>query len=225
MRNRIHIHCGKEFISAESSVSAARAILLQEIVRRFPASGKEPRKWLSLLHAGACGNDRSCVIFPAASHSGKTTLAAVLMQRGFTFYADDSVGLDKETQEIPLMPFGLPIREGSWPVVADLFPGFYDVPVCERFGQLVRYVYPRLHETSVPAAAIVFPSYVAGAQLAVDPLNTLEALIQLKESGFWVENEQAGIRDFLNWIGALPCYRMTYSEVGQVGEFISSLLS
>jgi len=220
----IYLHCGAEFMSAETSVSAARAILLQEIVRRVTAVDNAPRQWLGLLHAGACGNRRRCVVFPAASHSGKTTLAAVLMQRGLTFYADDSVALEKETLEIPAMPFGLPIRQGSWPLLADLYPGFCHLPLYERFGQPVRYLYPPVHQTSVPAAAIVFPRYVQGAELSIHPLNTLEALIRMKEGGFWVENEHASIRAFLDWIESLPCYQMTYSDVHAASRFIANLL-
>ena len=217
----INLHCGAEFIAAEPNVSAARAILLQEIARRCATT---PRQWLSLLHAGACGNHRSCVIFPAASRSGKTTLAAVLMQGGLTFYADDSVALEKETLEIPVMPFGLPIREGSWPLLAERVPGFDHLPVSQRFGQQIRFIYPAVHQASVRAAAIVFPSYAPGSKLSIHPLNTLEALIHLKESGFWVENQQESINGFLAWLESLRCFQMAYAQVDEAAGFITTLL-
>lgn len=221
VEDKIYVRCGNEPISVEPNVSAARAILLQEIVRR---TSSLPRKWLSLLHAGACGNGRSCVIFPAASHSGKTTLATVLMLSGLTFYADDSVALENETLKIPVMPFGLPIREGSWPLLAERLPGFKSLPVIERFGQQVRFLYPPVHQTSVPAAAMVFPSYQPGAEFSIQPLNTLQTLIHLKESGFWVEAKPESITVFVNWLESLRCYQMTYAEVDQAGHFITTLL-
>ncbi len=219
----IYLHCDEEFISAEVNVSAARAILLQEIVRRTHTL-PTPRHWLSLLHAGACGNDSACVVFPAASHSGKTTLAAVLMQSGLNFYADDSVALDKETLQIPAMPFALAVREGSWPLLASRFPGFSQLPVTERFGQQVRFIYPSVHPTSAAAAALVFTRYAPGGALSIEPLDTLQALVHLTESGFWVERQRESIRAFLAWLESLPCFYVTYGDVDAAAEFISSLL-
>lgn len=222
VEDQIHLHCGDEFLSAEPNVSAARAILLQEIVRRATTP---PRQWLALFHAGACGNDHSCVIFPAASYSGKTTLAAVLMQRGLTFYADDSVALEKETLEIPAMPFGLSIREGSWPLLGSRTPGFDNLPVTQRFGQQVRFVYPPVRRTSAQAAAIVFPNYQPGAEPKIRPLSTLDTLIQLKQSGFWVENQTESIAAFADWLEPLPSYQITYAAVDQAANLIAALLS
>jgi hypothetical protein len=69
---KLNVYCDGDFAGSGENVSAARAILLQEITRRtYPDCD-----WLAILHAGACGNAESCVVFPAASHSGKTTLAA-----------------------------------------------------------------------------------------------------------------------------------------------------
>ena len=164
------------------------------------------------------------MVFPAASHSGKTTLAAVLMQSGLTFYADDSVALEKETLEIPAMPFGLAIREGSWPLLAERFPGFGQLPVIERFGQQIRFIYPSITQTSAATSAIVFTRYEPDAALSIQPLSTMEALIRLKESGFWVEHKRESIQTFLVWIESLPCYEMTYADVDAARQFILSLL-
>jgi hypothetical protein len=216
----IHIHSGAEYIGTECHVSAARAILLQEIVRRAQGS----RQWLSILHAGACGDDSTCVIFPAESHSGKSTLAAVLMHRGLTFYADDSVAIEKGTLQIPCMPFGLAIREGSWSLISERFPGFLNSPVLNRFGENIRFLYPSSHEDRGDAASMVFSTYRLGAPFSTRRLNTLETLLRLQESGFWVEPQRESVESFLAWLESLPCYELTYDDVDQAGDFISRLL-
>ncbi len=129
---------GPECLAAEDSVAAMRARLLQEMVRL-----SEPdRQWLALLHAGACAIDARCVIFPAGSHSGKTTLAAILMRHGFSLLSDDFVGLERGSLRIPPMPFALAVREGSWPVLSRHYPDLLGRPTVDRFGEQVKFLPP-----------------------------------------------------------------------------------
>ncbi|MBV8052004.1 MAG: PqqD family protein, partial [Acidobacteriaceae bacterium] len=59
-----------ELLAAEDHPAAARAVLLQEMVRLSASD----RDFLAIFHAAACGSESKCIIFPAATHSGKTTL-------------------------------------------------------------------------------------------------------------------------------------------------------
>jgi hypothetical protein len=115
-----HVFSGDACVGSEYHPAEARVIFLQEFARRSQAGGE----WTAVLHAGACGTEQHCVVFPAASHSGKTTLAAALMHVGLTFYTDDSVALQSDLLTVPVMPFALMIREGSWPAVSSRFPRF-----------------------------------------------------------------------------------------------------
>ncbi len=216
----IHLFRGIHSFATEETVSAARAILLQEMVRL----SRGECEWLALLHAGACGAGSKCVVFPAATNSGKSTLTAVLMQSGFAFYADDSVAVRKSTLHIPPMPFGLAIREGSWPVVAAHFPGLDALQVTERFGQQVRFLPPAAEGEPVPAAALVFPLYDPDSATSITRLDTLDALIRLKESGFWVEHTRESIRTFIDWVESLPCYHIVYSNVEDAVTFVRTIL-
>jgi len=146
------------------------------------------------------------------------------MQSGFAFYADDSVAITKSTLHIPPMPFGLAIREGSWPVVAARCPGFDALPVAERFGQRVRFLPPGAEGEPVPAAALVFPRYDPASATSITRLDTLDALIRLKESGFWVEHTRKSIRTFVDWVESLPCYHIVYSNVEDAVAFVRTIL-
>jgi hypothetical protein len=229
---KLNVYCNGDFVGAGPNVSAARALLLQEITRR--AYGE--CDWLAILHAGACGATRpgsstgACVVFPAASHSGKTTLAAALLHRGLTLYADDSVCLEARSLTIPAMPFALAVREGSWPLLSAWFPAFSEIPPVDRFGQQVRFWHPPAAPASATAAAVVFTLYQPGAKLSIQPLDTLQALVRLQESGFWVDPTQKGIRAFLRWLESLPVYSLVYSDLvdsdlDAAGTFISGLLA
>jgi hypothetical protein len=69
------------------------------------------------LHAGVIGWKGKCVLFPADSHEGKTTLVAALISRGAVYYSDDYAILDSDGLVHPF-PRKLSIRDrerpGKW---------------------------------------------------------------------------------------------------------------
>jgi len=217
-----HVFSGNACVGTECHPAEARVIFLQEFVRASQASGD----WTAVLHAGACGTDQHCVVFPAPSHSGKTTLAAALMHGGLTFYTDDSVALQSGLLTVPVMPFALMIREGSWPAVSSRFPRFEESPVHDRYGQNVRFLHPTApsHNTSASAIAIVFSRWEPGATTTIQPLDAADTIMRLTETGFWVAPERQSIQIFLDWIQSLPSYEMIYSDLDEATAFVKTLL-
>ena len=51
-------------------------------------------------------------------------------------------------------------------------------------------------------------------------MTTLEALVELQESGFWVRHDRDSIQDFLNWLDLLPKYKLLYSDVHQAADAV-----
>lgn len=208
---------------SEADPALARIVFLQELVRL----AQPGRKWAAILHAAACGTPEQCVIFPAASHSGKTTLAAALVHAGLTFYSDDSVALENDSLTIPAMPFAMMIREGSWPVLSQLFPDFQQAPIHNRYGENVRFFTPPVSSPDPcgKASAIVFSQWVPGANLQIEELDSFDALVRLKESGFWVAHEKETIAAFLDWLQSLPAYHMVYSDLAEAIAFVQQILN
>jgi hypothetical protein len=216
------IFCDERYVGSEEGITAARGVLLQEIVRRC-----RDRDCLAVFHAGACGSDSRCVVFPAGTQSGKTTLAAVLMKTGMTFYSDDSVLLERDTLSVPAMPFALMVREGSWDVLSPRFPELQDAPVVTRYGQRVRFLPPagtKQHSHCEQVGAIVFARFEAQAANEINPLDPLQALLRLQESGFWVAHDEQSIRDFLAWIQYTPSFTLSYSDVDEAASIIGRLI-
>ena len=219
----ISIFHGDQLLATEENPASARVVLLQELVRLSATDGR----FLAVLHAGACGFESRCVIFPAATHSGKSTLAAVLMHSGLTLYADDSVALDRGTMKIPAMPFALMVREGSWPLISMRFAAFEDLATYNRYGQNVRFLQPTGQSdlASAQACAIVFSRWQASAQTTITSLNAFDALIRLKDSGFWLARDRESIQEFLDFLQRLPIYEMTYSDIDEAVAFVKQLVS
>ncbi len=211
-------------IAEEDSAPRARAILLQEIAVHCDAG----RESSAILHAGACGTASDCVILAGATHAGKSTLCAALMAGGLYCYSDDSAVLDRQFR-ISGMPFPLTLRESSWPVLDSRFPSFIDrAPVHRRAGCTVRFLPSNLPSNSSPAAtprALVFVDYRPGASSALEPVTPFEALLGLRQCGFWVEHNHDRIAGFLGWIGLLDSYRLTYSRIDEAFGIVSGLLA
>ena len=217
------IFCDGFCVGSEEAITAVRGVLLQEIVRTCRA-----RDCLAVFHAGACGSDSRCVVFPAGTQSGKTTLAAVLMKTGMTFYSDDSVLLERDTLSVPLMPFSLMVREGSWRVLSPRFPELRDAPVVSRYGQRVRFLHPvgmKQNGVCEQVGAIVFVQYEPNAANRISALGPMQSLLRLQESGFWVAHDEHSIRAFLNWIQSTPSFTLSYSDVDQAAAIIHRLIN
>ena len=223
-RDRVFVYRDEACIAEEEKTAGARAILLQEMTVRCDAD----REARVILHAGACGNASDCVILAGATHAGKSTLCAALMARGFYCYSDDSAVLDRQFKILG-MPFPLTLRKRSWPVIDSHLPSFTHLaPIHRSLGCSVRFLPSNLPANSSPAvtpAALVFVDYRAGASTTVQRLKPFEALLALRQCGFWVEHDRANIAGFLGWIGRLDSCKLTYSLIEEASGVVSGLLA
>lgn len=155
-------------------------VLNQEVVAR--AEG------CLLLHAAAAERDGVVVVLPATQNSGKTTLCAGLLRRGYRYVTDEAVAIDIATGRIRPFPKALSIDAGSWPLFPDLAPPLDD-------GQRP-YVREQWH---VPAArlgagladlpargprVILSPRHATGARAAISPLRPAEGVMLLVDNSF-----------------------------------------
>jgi hypothetical protein len=189
-------------------VTGARAIILQELTRLAVPN----REFLATIHGGAVGTSESCAILAGTSFSGKSTLCAALMQSGLLCYGDDSVVFTPDFR-ICGMPFPISLRETSW----RLFPSL-DKP---------RFVPSTLNGASptVPPAVIIFVDYQATAGAAsLATLDVFETLVALQQAGFGVEHNPDAITSFLQWLGRVPIYRLTYSDLQTAVVVVRQLL-
>jgi hypothetical protein len=212
-------------VAEEEKISAARAILLQEMTGQCEP-GRDTR---AILHAGACGPTDECVILAGATHAGKSTLCAALMGRGLYCYSDDSAVLDRQFR-VCGMPFPTMVREESWPVIASCVDAFYKrAPVHQRWGMTVRFLPSNLPRNSSPVArakALVFVEYRPGSEATVvEPLTPFEAMVGLQQGGFWVEHSRESIADFLAWIQGLECRKLRYSQIDEACDAVTGLLA
>ena len=209
-------------IGDEELSSGARVILFQEMI----CLCKPDRVAQAMLHAGACGSESACILLAGSTHSGKSTLCAALMSAGLLCYSDDTAIIDGD-HLVAGMPFPLMLREGSWSVIESHFPQLQQAPVYNRWGVDVRFLasnLPANSSPSVPAKALLFVEYLPGSASLLEPISTFDALVAFEQSGFWVEHQRESIESFLQWLGELPKYRFTYSDLDSATNIFRSLL-
>jgi hypothetical protein len=222
--DRVFVFRNGVCIAEEDKTSGARAILLQELTAHCDP-GREVK---AILHAGACGTASGCIILAGSSHAGKSTLCAALMAEGFLCYADDSAVLDGQFR-VSGIPIPLTLRESSWPVLAARFPAFMNgASVHRRWECNVRFLpsnLPANYSPAVAPKALVLVDYQPRAATRLHRLNPFEALMALRQSGFWVQHDRESIGRFLAWIGELDSYRLTYSLLDEATGSVRALLA
>ncbi len=182
----------------------------------------------TLLHAAAvaCGDIAIC--FPAASGSGKSTLIACLSGHGFEYLADDLTAVDPGAEVLPL-PLPISLKEGSWPVMDESFPGTDSSDVF-RVGQtLVRLVTPPDAWSARPTrlGALIFPQYASGSDAVVARIRPSEALVRLRDAGIWLGHPLIYERvvRFARWLESTPTYALQYSRPSEALAHIEHIVA
>lgn len=176
------------------------------------------------LHAAALAARDQCILLAGVPGSGKSTLAAALLARDFGYVADDTVLLTSPPVRVRGVPMRVGLKEGSWSVLDELWPGLKDLPVHRRAdGKRIRYLLPSLPvptddvQHALPAAVLVFPRYRAGAATTLQRVRRAQALVKLAEAGYDVGGvlDRDVVRALVDWIGGLQCYELVYGDLDE----------
>jgi HprK-related kinase A len=143
-----------------------------------------------IIHAAVLERHGRALILPAPPGSGKSTLCAALVTRGWRLLSDEMtlVGLDDGA----LLPVPRPVslKNGSIAVIRDFAPeAVLGKPVENTTKGTIAHLKPptesilRAAEPALPAF-IVFPRYEAGAATSLTPLPKARAFMQVAENAF-----------------------------------------
>ena len=186
--------------------------------------------WTIIFHASAVARDNAAILMPALGGSGKTTLAAYLMHRGFAYLNDDAVPLLARSTELLPIPVSLSIKEGSWPALAPCFP---DLQSLRHFGpadRRMKYLPPgdtQVQLKPVPCRLLIIPEYDESQQeLELVRLSEVDVFARIIQSGCIIEQpvQPAILEALVSWLDGMPCYRMVCSSLEGCDVVVSQLL-
>jgi len=184
-------------------------------------------RWRALIHAGAAARHGQAIGLVGRSGSGKSTLLAALIARGFDYLADDLLAVSTEGRAVP-WPMPLSIKEGSWPVLAPVYPELMTRPIYPTKGVEARLLMPPdecWRMPPLPLSALVFPTYAPGSALRLTRLSPLGALARLLEDRVWIGYplDEASVRAFLLWLEATPCHALRHGGNGDAERALCRL--
>jgi HprK-related kinase A len=184
-----------------------------------------------MLHSAVVERQGHAVLFPAWPGSGKSTLCAALIHRGWRLLSDE-FGLVRpsDIQMVPL-PRCIPLKNESIEVIKDFAPAAKMGPTFTktRKGDIAHLKPPadsirRAHEPAVPRF-IVFPNYTTEHRCQLTPLPKSRAFLKLAGNSFNYELlGAAGFRTVASIIRSSDCYILHFSDLDAAVATIDQLM-
>jgi hypothetical protein len=184
-----------------------------------------------LLHAGVVERSGIAVVMPAVPGSGKSTLVAALMHRGYRLLSDEfgAVRLDDGRLTPAVRPIAL--KNESIGVIGAFAPDAVIGPTFPktRKGDVAHAAPTTASVTArdTPAAPglVLFPRYAAGAALDLEPVEPARAFVKLSGNSFNYELlGPDAFRAVARLVRACDAFRLTYSDLDQAIGAVDGLI-
>lgn len=183
-----------------------------------------------MIHAAVVERGGLAAILPAPPGSGKSTLCAALVNRGWRLLSDELALFRPEDGLLLPVPRPVSLKNRS----IDVIRGYVADAVLSRpvsnttKGTVAHLKAPadsvaRAHETARPAW-IVFPKYEAGAATALTPIPRARAFFRVAENAF--NYSHMGARGFATLAGAIEgcaSYDFRYSNLDEAMALFAAL--
>lgn len=183
-----------------------------------------------IIHAAVVERGGRAMVLPAPPGSGKSTLCAGLVNRGWRLLSDELTLIDPQSGELVPLARPVSLKNKSIEVIKAFAPE-------ARFGPLTRdTVKGTVSHMRPPATSVqrdterarlgwvVFPRYVAGSALTPMPLARGEALMALVDNAFnYHLHGRQGFDTLCDGVSAADCLRFEYSDLEQACAYFSAL--
>jgi uncharacterized protein (UPF0276 family) len=208
----------------EDMVPAVKLLLREMAVNRYT--------FLINVHAGVVSFGDGCMLLPASTGSGKTTLTAALIRSGATYFSDELAPLEEGTLAVRPLPLALTIKDGSVEALRRLYPelGALTSHVREDYVR-VRYLPPPAgslpaDDAPQPVRWIVFPRYAPVSETVLRPLSRPMALRRLLDESFvpLERLDREKVESLVQWMRTVECFELPLSSLDTAVGLLRSLM-
>ena len=184
-----------------------------------------------MLHAGVLEKHGVAMLLPGLPGSGKSTLSAFLMHRGWRLLSDEFTLLTGPELKVHPFPRLVPLKNESIEVIRDMLPEAKIGPLFEGTPKgTVAHVCPpathiaRMGETATPRL-IIFPRYVKGAETQLVANSKPGSFVELTKHAFnYILRGKSAFETTTKLVDRAGCYRLTYSKLEEAESRINELV-
>ncbi len=182
-----------------------------------------------ILHAGVLGQGDRGLILPGAPGSGKSTLTAALMLKGWRLLTDELGLVDIAGDRITAFVRPVSLKNASIAIIREMAGNddFSDIARNTSKGD-VCHMKPspisikNAHRPVIPRL-ILFPTWQEGARLAVTELSRASALVRLEQQTFnFAVLGEKGFSTLSHLVEHCPALAVTYSDTEQLMPLLES---
>jgi len=180
-----------------------------------------------MLHSAVVERNGFAAVLPAPPGSGKSTLCAGLVNRGWRLLSDEValIALTEATVAPAARPISL--KNQSIDVMRDYAPEARFTPVTDGTskGSVTHMKAPaahvaRMHELALPRW-VIFPKYLAGAPATLTPHSRALSMLELGSNSFnYTLLGRSGFESLARVVAGCDCYQFSYSHLDEaVAQF------
>ena len=182
------------------------------------------------LHAAVVERAGHALILPAPPGSGKSTLCAGLVFRGWRLLSDELAVIEPSTGLIVPVPRPVSLKNQSIGVLRTFAPEARFGPVVKETlkGEVAHFAPPveavqRSADKPAPGW-VVLPRYVANAPTTLQPLPKARALMHLVENAFNFNlHGRSGFERLAALVDRCGCFEFTYSRLDEAAALFARL--
>ena len=183
-----------------------------------------------IIHAAVVERGGRALILPAPPGSGKSTLCAGLVWRGWRLLSDELTLIDPTTTRITPVPRPVSLKNASIDVIRQFAPQARFGPVVHETvkGSIGHFSPPpvtveRRQDTALPGW-VVLPRFIPGAETQLTPLSKGKALMALADNAFnYHLHGAAGFHALAALVGRCQCFEFSYSRLEEATELFVGL--
>ena len=186
-----------------------------------------------MLHSAVVEREGLAMILPAPPGSGKSTLCAGLIHRGWRLLSDELALVSLQPDRL-ITPLGRPVslKNQSVDVIRNFAPGavFNEITHGTAKGSVTHVKVPGEHIARIEERArprwVVFPKYEAGAQATLVERSKAQSLLELGRNAFnYTLLGLKGFEALADMVDACDCFDFRYSQLDDAVKVFDEMVA